>query len=485
MERVVVLGAINYNEVYERHKDTSVVINDLKLDTEEDRKIIDNLVMTSYDSQELLSAIPTCTCGELTGGFNLGKECGDCGTKVQRPTMGEVDHNVWLRIPDEVHGFISPYFYNLLYERTGTKRYSILEWAIDPYATPPDNLSQVMQRGIEYLQEIGWKRDINYFIENFDVFIEALPKLTNKPLKHTLSVIQAEGTKEKLFPKYLPVPSRLLMVMEHTSIRSFTDLPNSDMMDAVRAISSIANTPDMTKKLIVRRTTSIIKSIASYFDKTTKANFRKKSGLLRGQTFSSRSNFCSRTVIISNHKEHHYNEVLIPWSVGLEVYKFHITNKLLKRGFSLRAAMSLIERSGRTYNETISEILDELIAEAPGQVLPVLMQRNPTIRYNSAQLTKIARFKKDPRDQTINWPPECLRGPNADFDGDETNHQHVLDNQTARDLQILEPHFAIYSFSDLSRYNHCLEIPATTVSVYANMVNSTLDPEIVKLNEEL
>ena len=59
--------------------------------------------------------------------------------------------------------------------------------------------------------------------------------------------------------------------------------------------------------------------------------------------------------------------------------------------------------------------MNELIAEAPNQRIPVIFQRNPTLHRGSAQLLYITKVKKDPRDITISLSVLVLSAPNADL----------------------------------------------------------------------
>ena len=48
----------------------------------------------------------------------------------------------------------------------------------------------------------------------------------------------------------------------------------------------------------------------------------------------------------------------------------------------------------------------------------ILINRNPTLNYYSMLLMRIGHIKKDMEDYTLSVPLSCLKGLNADFDGD-------------------------------------------------------------------
>lgn len=467
---VIALQEGDMDAAYKANANRILVINDLPSETEEDRKLINDIILTTYDATDVLSAIPQCVCGNLTMGFRLGKICELCHTSVERPTEGLVENRVWIKAPSQILGFIDPHIWNILEARLG--KYSILEWMTNPATSPPNKTSKSIMDKIYYLESIGWKRGLNNFIRNIDWFIEILPKLTNKPC-HDLQekLRRCKGT---MFPKYMPLPTRLLMVVDKTAVGTFTEAQISFAVDAARTISTLSRNTSLTSSYVERKVVTVNRNLCNYYRETNKTSLKSKSGWLRGQIFSSRSNWCSRSVICSNHEPHMYDEILIPWNVGVEVYKFHLYGKLARMGVSLREVYALIETSGQRYSPILDKLLKELIDESPDKALNVIMQRNPTLRYNSAQRTRVVRVKTDVHDESFAWSPLVLRGPNADHDGDECNHQHMLDNEFSEAADMLAPHFAIHSFSHVGEFNHCLEIPSTTISVWSNYVNGSL-----------
>ena len=106
--------------------------------------------------------------------------------------------------------------------------------------------------------------------------------------------------------------------------------------------------------------------------------------------------------------------------MGVQLFKDHIASKLM-RGDATRVAMSpreanaLINFAVNNYVKVIDDVLKELIAEHPsGRGLPILLQRNPSLKRGSAQQLWVPEIKTDLGDFTINLSVLILSHYNAD-----------------------------------------------------------------------
>lgn len=431
---------MDFDKEFKATPPTAVVLNDLPSDTEEERAAIDNLIMTTYNNTDILSSVPSCSCGELTMGFSLGKFCFKCNTPVQRQGESAIDLNVWMRVPDGIDGFINPEVWNVLSEllKTGASGYSILEWMTSAKSRPTGKISVVMRDRLQKLEDMGWPRGLNNFIANFPKFIEILPTLKqggtwSDTSKSYQRFLRQAYKRNLVFPKYLPMPTKALLVLENTPVGSFADLTITGAVDAARTIVEISKTgTDLTPSGYERNTISVIKGLASYYLETTKLSLASKRGWLRGQLFSSRSHWCGRGVITSIHKPHHYEELHIPWAQGIELLKVHIMAEMEHRGYDARVITELVNNSGNIYIPLLDEIMQLIVSRfspfdpgsgRPGDVgyrptlhgIPCIFQRNPSLTRLSAQ-NHFASIKTNPLDQTFSLSPLVIRGSNADFD---------------------------------------------------------------------
>lgn len=416
MKHVKYLRSVDFDKLFHSTRSHKVVINDMPIETEEDRMRLDNLIMTTYENTDVLSPVPACGCGALTGGWRLGRQCPECNTVVERPAETSVEHNVWLRAPEGVKGFISPHIWVTLSTKLSSSRYNLMEWLTNPGSIPPQRLPATTKNRIAQLQAMNWPRGLNNFIDNYDAFIDLLPKLGIRNAAELQKKLRI--CRDNTFSLYLPMPTKLLLVMENTNRGSFADLPITGAIDAAKTIASLSREGNKrSTDYLERKTVGVIKNISMYYHRTGVTTLRRKRGWFRGQLFSTRVNFSFRSVITSINEPAHYEELHIPWSIGMEVFKYHLINRLKKRGYPVREAFDLVEGHGNQYHPLLAELVDEIIKDTPDGRLHCLFQRNPSLLRNSAQDLPIAKVKKDLSDNTISMPRLALNGPNADFDG--------------------------------------------------------------------
>ena len=415
----------DFNELFEQTI-APVIINNIPYVTEDDKILFNSIIMTTYET-DVLSNVPTCRCGNLTMGYRLNDTCEICNTVVAIPAEGVIDLRTWIRIPDEIQGFILPLVWTQLTSILSPKGYNIMTWLTSTTSRVPKTISIKTRKKIEYLISIQWPRGLNNFISNWDNFLSILPIVAPKG-----GVMYQEHFRKiahyKIFPKYLPMPTKALLVLENTQVGSFADLSIAFAIDAAKTIAHISTERDVPYNAIQTETkiVSVITNLVRYYLGTIKDNFCSKRGWLRSHLFCSKSHFCLRAVITSITVPHHYQEIWIPWAQGLEILKVHIVSILMREGFSERSANTFIECHSNIYNADIDRIIKRLIHEAHGGIpfLPNtggignILQRNPSLGRASAQLLYISRVKTNLTDRTLSLSPLVLKGFNADFDGD-------------------------------------------------------------------
>ena len=159
-----------------------ILLNDVPYVTVEEREIFNSLLETKIDT-DVLSSIPVCECGKLEFGYNEGRTCPKCGTLVRVPNENTIDTRVWIRVPDGVHGFICPFVWTKLSQLIAARGYNVLIWAVDPkLEVPIKGLTKLTRDRIELLNQKGWVRSLNYFIENWETFFEII-EITSKGIK--------------------------------------------------------------------------------------------------------------------------------------------------------------------------------------------------------------------------------------------------------------------------------------------------------------
>lgn len=369
-----------------------IIVNDLPYVTIEDRQAFIGRLLTTCEG-DVLSNVPTCACGHLQSGYNLNHVCPICDTTVTYPCESDIDTRVWIRVPEGVDGFISPLIWVQLTNILNKKGYNLLEWLINPRSTPPRILSKDTAKRIERFKQLGWERGLNNFIRHFDFILNEIEDFTRS--KGGVELCNyVRSVRERVFPKYLPLPTKSMMILENTQIGSYAD--NAAIIGAINAAKTIVElaapkTRPLAQHAIEGKVVKVIQNLIEYCTAMIKTNLCSKKGWFRGQVFSSRSHFAMRGVITSISEPHHYQELHIPWAQGLEIFKVHLVSKLVKRGWLGIAAYDLVESSGNIYVPILDELLQELIVEGPK--IERIMEDNEDywryMRYTPEQINKL------------------------------------------------------------------------------------------------
>lgn len=263
---------------------------------------------------------------------------------------------------------------------------------------------------------LEWKGGLNNFTQNFDkvfeVMVQTLGKYQKNPKKREEIVDFVRIKKHLFFPRHIPFPSRMGFVSEASGMKNLVDPTMAQAMDAIRTITSISNSVRrIPQKKIEARTAKSISGLADYFEQFEKSNLGKKGGMFRKHRFGSRLNFTGRAVLTSIANAHDLNHLHIPWSMAIQVYKLHISNLLLKDGYTAREIQRCFYERNDSFSQVLSDKLDQLLDLAPDKGLPCIHQRNPTLHRLSLQFF-LAYPKRDPLDKTTGHSTLCLSGPN-------------------------------------------------------------------------
>jgi hypothetical protein len=443
----------DYDAIF-KSLNNSILLNEVPYVTKEDRVLFNSLLITKTET-DVLCSVPTCECGKYTYGYNEGRVCDNCNTTVQLQNESIIDTKVWIQCPEGVHGFISPFLWIKLKHLTANSGYNILLWAIDPKSVPrPRKPTKLVKLRIDALERAGWQRSLNYFIEHWEAyFIIMAETLVGKAKAKMYSELDLlSKNKAMFFPKYLPVPTKALMVIEKTNLGNYAD--TSTMSYAVAAAKTIGvismprNPPmkPLSVKYLESKIVGVCENLTIYSANTFKKNICPKSGWLRGHVYRARSDFTGRAVITSIPTPHWYAELHLPWTMGVEIFKFHIINILRnKYEYSRKEYTTLLNYAGSNYDPIIDDILQSLIAS--GEKLPrrikfdegfhrwrgltteqinqirlpehgicSAFQRNPTLGLGSMQRLYVTKFKTDLTDKSISMSDLIAAAFNADHD---------------------------------------------------------------------
>lgn len=414
---------VNLDDVFNNLSKPPIILNEFNVRTEADKEAINQLILTQFGSDALESE-PHCDCRRTKGGQRLGRICPHCRTEVVTITERALESPAWIRTPKGVARFINPKVWTILASRLTFYQFNILEHLVNPSAKPPE-ASQLKTNVLKYMK-LEIPRGINYFYENFDDIIALLvksgvlsrDKADRRGDMGRVNLLTAflSHYRDSIFCTVLPLPTKLMMITEKTATTTFASSTMQPALNAVRTINMTESAGiQLPLKVLQSRAMKANALMAQYHDQTFFKFFDSKEGWYRGQVYGGRNHFTMRTVINSLSEPHDYDELHIPWSPAVMVFRMHILAKLMRtRGYTPKEAQTLIDENTLRYNEEIDSILKELIAEAPGGKIAILWNRNPSLLRGSIQLLYITKVKTDPTIRSTSISVLVLREYNAD-----------------------------------------------------------------------
>lgn len=408
------LRLVDHDVLFEKATNVPTILNHFDLHSRQHMEQLNELIYTTYNDDSL-EIQPRCECGGVSGEFNVGVECPECGVPCLSVTERPLESSLWIAAPTRVDTLINPEVWIILNNRLRDGGVSVLEWLTNPYmVVPPEKVPESIRK----LKERKMPRGLNHFYRNFDEIMDLLINgkiVKNGKLEERNELLQfLQENRGAIFSKHLPVPSKLAFITEQTPMGTYADPIMGPAVEAIRTVSSIENsiTPISQAKR-ESRTVKAIMQLAEYYDAFYSKSLGPKPGWFRKHIYGSRVHFSFRAVISSISDPHHYEEAHLPWSMAVMFFKLHITSKLLKpsqsmldsglikRGFTPNEAIRHIHKNTLCYDPLIDFIFKELIEDSPHKSIPVMIQRNPSLTRGSIQQLFITKIKTDPEINTI------------------------------------------------------------------------------------
>lgn len=391
-----------------------IILNDLSYFAVDDLELVNKSLMTVYNNADTISTIPSCDCGKYKKRYLLNRVCDSCGTKVKEPHE-KVEPILWMKALSNGTKFLNPDFW-LILSSIMDKKVDYLRWMCDPRYNPPIELPKWMY-GVKSLLED--KRDYAHTMSKIPEIIDYL--LTNAKFKemrkqNDLIMLRDIYLNEYdiLFSEYIPIINKKLFVMENTTKGRFINLMVSEVIDVVKGWLKFTYEPKQSQTKTGAITAITISKLAGLYYKYYSDYIVQKSGIFRKHIYGARSHFTFRSVISSIPHNHRYDQVFVPWGIGVTAFRPHVLNKLIKRGFSYKVANKLLYKTVKKYDPVIDEILNELISESvDSRGIPVIAQRNPSLLQGSAQQVFISKFKTAVYDNTISISQLVIKAPNG------------------------------------------------------------------------
>lgn len=471
----------NFDEIYHRLATDKVLINRIDIFNQETKEVLDSIIMKNY-SEDNLSIIPSCQCGELKGAYYVGDVCHKCNTRVVNGLDDAVSFLLWVERPQEVEYFISPIIIANLMDRYKISRPSVklVEYIMLP-SFKIDRKQQksnlpVLERLDFLLKQHGIPRGYNSFVQNFFKIIEILEsEFVKKKTTDEGDFVQLlQDNKHHIFSNYLPFPNKILFASETNELGRFVDRAVLSPINTIRRLTGIDlhTRPSHIKQAKVAR--SLI-DLAQFYEKYIEDVIFGKPGLIRQQLTATRSHFTARAVITSIPGIHEHDELHLPWSIGCTLMRPFILASLYRRGYSYRQACNFLTFHNRIYHPLLDEIFHEFIDSSMNpngkKGLLALFNRNPSLHRGSIQTVRITRFKTDPEDHTFSMSDRIGPSFNSDHDGDEMNLALIITDVVAASVSGLEPYHNVLGLSGPDEMSGNIKFPKTLITTFSNYFN--------------
>ena len=353
----------NFTKLFDESPVEPIILNTLSSITEEDRENIANLTTKRYEKTDVFSNQPSCDCGKITGGFNLGVYCSSCRTSVIELFSQDLIPRVWIKSPQGVAPLINPVIWAMLTDKFTKSKFNLVEWLCNTDYQPAGDRPIAE---IDELLEMGIQRGYNNFVHNFDAYFDMLCSVKHFAKKKDddlKTLIHAQ--RDCVFSQHITLPNKALLIEEHTNVGAYSDPMALRIVDAIRTISSI-DTPmaSYTQRQKENRTIKTLIKCSEYYREAYHVLFAKKPGLIRKHIFGTRAHWSARAVISSTTKQHRYDELTVPWGQAVTLFAVHLKGKLIRMGYTPNGALALLQKYTTVYSSVINGLFYELFKEA-------------------------------------------------------------------------------------------------------------------------
>lgn len=496
------LEVADYDRDVENLRQPPLIINDMPEFTKNDRNLITNAIFRKF-STDLLSNVPSCDCEHLSREYNYGVICPKCQTPVRDKLDEELETRTWIRAPKDVTALVNPLVWEMLSRRFTWAGVNYIQYYADHYYRLQKH--QLLKHE-PILRGLQVPRGLNSFIKNFDVIIDYLFKL--QPFR----MVRGKGkigrdflrdfitqNRHKIFPKYIPIPHRSLLVVEDSrdgGASVYMDDFTPRAIDAARCMAGIdtaTRSGEISTNVHLRETRAVrcISTYAEFHYEICTKRMARKEGFFRKQVYATRGHHTFRAVVSSNTDPHHYRQIQIPWGVGVSLFALHLENKLFRLGFTPNEAVEFLNTYALKYHPLLDHLFRELIGESGHPLgISATINRNPSLKRGSIQSVYIDTVKRPELDNTVTISILIIRRMNCDFDGDALQFSLTLDKKIEYAVQTLAPHMSVFSLDRPRKLDDTQEIPKPVVATIANWMEypiskETPEPDIIKRMEML
>lgn len=484
---------IDLDKYYESITDEKLILNDYSIYDFNHSKHFYNTMVNEFES-DTVNLLPKCNCRYTVGEYYLGTICPKCGTKVKRMNYDPV---VWAKAFNDNLKFLNPTYTTMLNDVLKNDISFLIGLTNEPRTS---TIRSFMQRIA--VQVMGGKRSYSMFISKLDDILDFLitritsSRSANRRRKEydRLMLLQnwLRYEPNKVFSTYIPMINNVMFNVTKTNKGKFVDTGLSSIFDVASSWMKVSNDAMVTEDELDRCTGRAVLTLSGMVKYYIDTYLKQKSGVFRKHVYGARSPFTFRTVITSIPGPHRHDDVIAPWLAISTVFRPFVLNKLMNSlNLSYKEASLKMYRSSKRYDADIDMIVNELLDETTKlnpdgrRGIPVLVQRNPSLRSGSAQKLYIKEFDTDPTVFTMGFSTLICKAPNADFDGDELNVYLLPDRYMANLFERFNPYYNIPDFEPYSVSGKVSLLPLANNIMLEYLKNKSDHPEQDKILKDL
>ena len=440
-------------------------------------ELVELLCDISGDDNEMVAR---CECENLKGNVFENKICPKCGDVCSIAFEKIVKNDLWVEIPDSIPKILDPQVYRILASWLGSiNKVPVMDIILNRKEEVPPVLEGIVL-------DQGFK----FFYENFDALMAFFfTQFRSSKHKSTgMMAIFLELNKDKIWCTKLPIISKYLQPITGMGDKK-VDSAIKLMMKAITDFRSTLIDDKLQRAALPRvekNFFNVYKSFTDYSAKIVKERLSPKKALLRKHVFGNRLHLTGRTVCVPIIDEHYGDELYLPWVLGIQLWFYHILSILQDRyHFTRNQAYNKLSHAVTVYDFQVDKCMQTLIRESPYKGLPILLNRNPSLKLGAIQLlfvTKInPNLKRDPKvevgidelddvsfmnsetakgrkkyiipdwvqhliaDKVIGCSAIIIAAPNCDFDGDELNLIPIMELAAVEKFMAIHPSARVLS----------------------------------------
>lgn len=337
-----------------------IILNNLPLETEDDRKYIEALCITNYTTTDVMATVPSCVCKKWQGGPKLGHVCPHCHTRVESHHSQKITSDVWVEAPEGIPYLMAPLVWGILSTKLKARHWNGLEWAMDPTYPDPEERNRKGTQIFNKFTRMGLRRGMANLEQELDKIVDVAASLTQVARRQELLEF-LDTYHDCILVKHLPIPSRVAFVVEDTPYAKYYDKTMSSAMEAIFSSVGVEGC-GMSVRRLEHRFTTVMSNLCKYYSATAEKTIAGKPGWMRRVNYGRRMNATMRCIATSEHSIHDYRTCRAPYHQVLTCIRPVVVSHLMtKYGHTWRQARAYVLQHATDCDPFLWSVLEEII----------------------------------------------------------------------------------------------------------------------------